>query len=179
MEERKDAFLTSFDFAFDKDTITLTAKKKKSWFVIILGTILSLVFLALGVLLLYISDTSSVIFIVIALLIAGIAYQMNALPLYYKSIIDIRQHRIIQIPKFGFLQKKEQGYHKVLGMDYSVKAVSGHTSAYEEGNTDYRKSLILETDSGEIKLFSYNSREESIEDSLSQFSKSLASSLSI
>ncbi|MFY0687978.1 MAG: hypothetical protein JXQ90_12480 [Cyclobacteriaceae bacterium] len=165
-----DPFLKTLDVSIDKAKISIKRRKKRNVLALVLGIfigipliIASYFFLTLGT---YVDGT---VFGVLAIIIAIAVWNMNSAGLYPETKFDLSAKHIVKKPILAFLKPIELRYKTLKGVSLSTKAVNGGTSAYEEGNTDYRKSLILETDNGEITLFTYYSRKEEAEDSLLKF----------
>ena len=115
---------------------------------------------------------------VIAGVVAWIGWQEFKRTLYPVTELDLRAKEVILKPAYAFFKAKRQRFKEMKGISVSTKTIGGHTSAYEEGNTDYEKILLLETDSGEIPILTYVSREEATESGLAEFANAIRVRLS-
>ena len=109
----------------------------------------------------------------IAGLVAFLGFQEFLRGLYATTILDMDKKQVVRSPAYRFFKPKVNEFQELRGVSLSTKTVGGHTSAYEDGNTDFEKILILETDTGEIPLLTYVSREEEAEKSLTDFAEAI------
>jgi hypothetical protein len=85
--------------------------------------------------------------------------------LYPELEVDLKHMSATERPSLSFMQPKVTWLKKITGVDFLVKPISGHASPFEEGNTDYRKRLVLTTSNKDITLVSYINRNENLEES--------------
>lgn len=84
---------------------------------------------------------------------------------YPELEVDFKKMQAIQKPTFAFMSPKTVLFKAINGVDLKVKPISGYASPFEEGNTDYRKKLVLTTNNEDITLFSYINRKKELEKS--------------
>jgi hypothetical protein len=89
--------------------------------------------------------------------------------LYKSGSLNLELKRWTLVSRLPFVRDRVYTFNDIHEVTFGCRAVGGHTSAYEEGNTDYSKSVILITDQTEIRLFEYLSRSQEIEQSVMEF----------
>lgn len=93
--------------------------------------------------------------------------------MYPITELDLRAKQVVLKPSFAFIKAKTRYFKEMKGISVSTKTVGGHTSAYEDGNTDFEKILLLETDIGDVPILTFVSREEETEPSLIEFASAI------
>ncbi|MFT4738708.1 MAG: hypothetical protein ACI8QD_001480 [Cyclobacteriaceae bacterium] len=177
MSIANDPFLSNIELTLTEQTVTIRTKRK--W----VKTKLLMAVVAISSLLLIAPLQNSLIGVFYIVLIIGVVcyltWQFVQSSLYPISVIDFQVPAVKRKPAYPFFKEQTILFDTLNGVSVSTRAIGGGTSAYEEGNTDYEKTLILETNTGEISILSYTSRTESIEDSLQAFTESLSSRFSL
>jgi hypothetical protein len=171
MEKKRDAFLSSLDITFENDFVSIKSKKR-SYLVIILISILVPVLLVLSLsFLLNQRWVDGLFFLGIGAFAILAGWNKITSTTYPTTQLFYTKKEVVKPPAYSFLKTRIEQYDKIKGISVSIKAVGGGTSAYEEGNTDYRKSLILETGKDDINILTYYSRQEEMESSAKEFVK--------
>jgi 4-hydroxybenzoate polyprenyltransferase len=169
--------LSNIELTLTEQTVTIGTNKK--W----VKTKLLLAVVAISSLLFIAPRQNSLIGVLYIVLIIGVVcfltWQLVQSSLYPISVIDFQVPAVIRKPAYPFFKEQTILFDTLTGVSVSTRAIGGGTSAYEDGNTDYEKTLILETNTGKISILSYTSRTESIEDSLQAFTKSLSTRFSL
>jgi hypothetical protein len=145
--------------------LVIEKDKKRNLLVLVLGIIFMVFFTVPTVLIDALATIQNILFITgLNAIIIAIIWSQNSSGIYYQKVLDLHRMQMIQKSKYQSLFKdKVLQFKRVDEIGVSTKAVGGGTSAYEEGNTDYRKRIYLNTDQGEIVLLAYYSREEALE----------------
>jgi hypothetical protein len=170
MANVEDAFSESFRLSIAEDSIAI-AKKSTGILQIIISLIVVtflLILIATGGNLL-----GNFFLFLIACLAGYMGYQAFVFNKYHITIIDIESQAIEKLSKFFFIKPITYSFQEIENISIDVVETGGHTSAYEEGNTSYEKTVILETKQGEIPLLNYSSRSEEAEESLMMFISAL------
>lgn len=170
---KRDYFLETYTPIEKPDKVILKRTKSINgllWFVGILTLIFSFV--------IFLSASFKVagIFISIDAVVIAILWVNNQHLIYRELEIDFKNKQLRKNPIFSFLEPKTRRLEKIDGLDLSVKAVGGYASPFEEGNTDYRKTIYLVGDK-EIRLFDYLSRKESLEESAKEVIRKIQNGL--
>jgi hypothetical protein len=101
--------------------------------------------------------------------VAYLAYQELRISMYSITVLDLKKRSVQRKSLFAFVKPKKYVFNRLTGVSMNTQAVGGYTSAYEDETTDYEKTVILETEKGEVPLLNYVSRKEEAEESLSKF----------
>ncbi len=163
MSGKKDRFTKSFDIEFYDDHVVIRKKPKRNYFVLIVGVPFT------GLLLFFAIGSGIFLLYIFTFLLILLMWRLNFNGFYPTSVLYFRDKVFQKIPTNRHWKVKETRFKDVHAIDFLSKAVSGHTSAYEEGNTDYRNTIVLVTDRGDIRLCSYLNRTTEIEDSVKKF----------
>ena len=176
MPAKKDSFLDQLDIVVEVDSITITKKRRRNITALVAGIIITPLLLLWGM-----SDFfgGGFIFVLIAIYAGYNAWRSNSSGTYPKTIFDFTNSVVTRKSNIPLIKDDVRPFTEVRDLGFGVKAVGGHTSAYEEGNTDYRKTLILETDAGDIRLCNYRSRNQDLEESVSGFATILREKLGL
>ncbi len=170
MAESKDNFLSQLDIEISNDQIVITKKRRRNYVALIFGLIIAPFLLFWGVLGFF---QGGFVLVLIAIYAGWNTWRTNSRGLYPTTLINFPNRIITRRGAFSFIRDKVVDFDEIKDLGFGVKAVGGHTSAYEEGNTDYRKTLILETDQGDIRLCNYKSRNTDLEPSVEEFANLL------
>jgi hypothetical protein len=123
-------------------------------------------------------STGSLYLLAVFAVVAYLIYQEIRISLYPLTILDVKKKSVLRKSIFGFIKPKSYQFNNLIGISMNVQAVGGYTSADEDENTDYEKTLILETEKGEVPLFNFVSRVEEAEEGLAIFVERLKDHLS-
>lgn len=102
-------------------------------------------------------------------IVCYLAYQELRISMYSITELNLKRRSVLRKSLFAFVKPKEYTFNRLKGVSMSTQAVGGYTSAYEDETTDFEKTVILETEKGEVPLLNYVSRKEEAEESLSSF----------
>jgi hypothetical protein len=161
----KDSFETQFEVELDKDYIFIKRKKRANMVLVILLGFLIVLFTYFGIKLsAFLGSSNLYFFLALDLILVAIIWVNVKNHIYPITEVDLKTRKVTKRPIFNFLKEKHFELGTIKGIDFLVKPISGHTSAFEEGNTDYRKRIVLKTQNGEFTLFSFINRSEDLED---------------
>lgn len=109
--------------------------------------------------------------------VAYLAYQEIKISLYPLTILDLKKKSVLRKSLYLFIKPKSYSFRHFNGISMSVQAVGGYTSAYEDDTTDFEKTILLETETGDVPLLNFISRKEEAEESLTEFLSDLKEKL--
>jgi hypothetical protein len=114
-------------------------------------------------------NTGALFLLAVLVMISYLAYRDLRFSTYTITVLDLKQRSVLRKSLFAFVNPKKYLFTDLKGVSLNTQAVGGYASAYEDETTDFEKTVVLETDTGEIPLLNYVSREEETEESLSKF----------
>ena len=180
MTEKIDPFIKGLKINFNDDGMVIKKKAKRNSVAIIVGIpVLLLLFFLISFELSIQRVGEAAIYLLFSLFVVYFMWQLNFTGLYPTTELNFKNFTFKKIPSLRGWKEKQTSFTKVDGIGFFSKAVGGHTSAYEEGNTDYRNTIVLETDVGDLRLCTYMSRSEEIEDSVIKFTDVLKEKLGL
>lgn len=172
-----DYFLKTFDVEETPDKIILNRYKTVNGSLWIVALIILITSIAI---IINTNLETALFFICIDVVVLAILWVNNQHLIYPRTIIDFNKKTVERIPAFSFLKAKKNPINETIkGIDLAQRAVSGYASPFEEGNTDFRKKIILILDNSEIELFNYLSRHEKLESSVEELIEKIKQGLKI
>ena len=141
MSTTKDPFTDQLKIDMEKDHLVITRKRRRN--------LVALIFAILIVPLLFIWGIigfleGGFLMVLIGIYAGYYAWRTNSRGFYPITEIDFPARSVTLKGAYPFVRDRVRTYNVVNDLGFGVKAVGGHTSAYDEGNTDYRKTLILD-----------------------------------
>ena len=158
-----------FDISISNQSITIRTKKTWNRTTIFIGVLVGIPAILLSPLV--------PLFIFIFLAMVVLVVQSNSSAVYPLSILDFKSKTLTKFPGLPIFKEKKLRFNKVYDVAYLVKSVGGYASAYEDENTDYRKTIVIETDKGDIKIAKYYSRNEEMEEDVKSFADQIRDNL--
>ena len=174
MSQPQDAFKKSVSVDINGDTISI--KNLKNTDLKVVFYVLGLIFLAYWI---YTQgmNVGALFLLAVFGVVAFLAYQELRISIYRHTVLDLKQKSVLRKSPVAFIKAKKYNFRKLNGISMSTQAVGGYTSAYEDETTDYEKTVILETESGDVPLLNFVSRKEEAEESLSLFIETIQTRL--
>lgn len=163
MDKTIDIFLENICVQLKGSQLIFVPKRKVRFYLMYLAGMVLAPVLIYGAIKIFVNTRSFgdlIFLLLLAMVILTALYNFRKPFIYFRYILDLKNYTFSSIPLVPLVPTHIRVFKRVDDIIFATKKTTGGTSAIEGDLTEFRKTILLETDQGDLRVCTYISKTE-------------------